>query len=189
VADLSQYLPLTIVSKLVGVPEAARQNMLVWAAAAFNDLGPANEIKQQALPRIAGILDFVANCERDQLTPGSWGAQLYEAADREEIPHDVAGQMITDYVAPSLDTTIAGTASLLRLLAENPDQWRLIKDDPSLIRNTIDETLRLQSPIRGFSRLTAEDVELSGETVPEGARVYVLWASANRDEAVFENPE
>jgi len=187
VTDLSQYLPLTIVSKLVGVPEAARQNMLLWAAAAFNDLGPANEIRQQALPNIAGILNFINNCGRDQLTPGSWGAQLFEAADREEIPYEVAGQMILDYVAPSLDTTIAGTASMLVQLSENPEQWNLIKEDPSLIRNAVDETLRIQSPIRGFSRLAAENVELSGVTIPEGAWVFILWASANRDEAMFEN--
>jgi len=77
---------------------------------------------------------------------------------------------------------------MLALLSENPEQWDRIKQDPSLIRNAVDETLRIQSPIRGFSRLAAEDVELSGETIPEGARVFVLWASANRDGAVFDNP-
>ena len=187
VKDLAQHLPLTIVSRLVGVPEAARKNMLDWAAAAFNNIGPDNDINQAALPQVAGIFDFINNCGREQLLPGSWAAQLFDAADRGEIPEEVATEMIIDYVAPSLDTTVAGTASMIRLLADNPDQWRNLKQDRSLIRNAVEETLRIESPIRGFSRVAAENVEFAGLTIPEGARVYVLWAAANRDEAMFKN--
>jgi len=171
------------------VPPEARENMLTWAAAAFDNLGPDNEVNQLAMPNVAGIVQFVSNCRREQLTPGSWGAQLYEAADREEVSHEVAGQMILDYVAPSLDTTIAATGQLLLQLGHHPEQWELLKSDPTLVRNAVEEVLRFESPIRGFSRVAAEDVDVSGVKVPKGARVLALYASANRDEEMFENAD
>ncbi len=94
-----------------------------------------------------------------------------------------------DLINPSLDTTVNATSALLVLLARNPDQYDLLRADPSLIPHAINEAIRLESPIRGFTRVSTRDQDYDGVTLPEGARTMVLYASANRDERKWPDPE
>lgn len=96
---------------------------------------------------------------------------------------------MNDYMGPALDTTINATTNLIWLLAHHPDQWDLLRADPALIPNAIDEALRLESPIHSFSRCTTEDTELGGVTIPGGSRIAISFAAANRDRLVFPEPE
>jgi cytochrome P450 len=71
-------------------------------------------------------------------------------------------------------------------LAENPDQFELLKADPDgLAGETVDEAIRFGSPAHCVYRLALDDVELSGTVLPKDSRVMTLWGSANRDETVF----
>jgi cytochrome P450 len=97
--------------------------------------------------------------------------------------------MMREYIGPSLDTTIFAIGHLLRLLGENQDQWRLLKNDRSLIPGAINEALRIEAPIRLFSRFTRETVTFEDVVVSEGSRLLVLYASANRDERKWERPD
>jgi cytochrome P450 len=97
--------------------------------------------------------------------------------------------MMTDYLGPSLDTTINATSSAILLFGRHPEQWDAVREDRSLIPNAINEVLRLESPIPWFARAVTEDHELDGVPVPAGSRVVLLYASANRDERKFEDPE
>lgn len=99
------------------------------------------------------------------------------------------GALMIDYLAPSLDTTLSAIASALHLFATHPDQWALLRQDRTLLSNAINEVVRIESPLRGFSRKVARNVELAGVAVPNGSRVLVLYASANRDELEWEEPE
>jgi cytochrome P450 len=65
----------------------------------------------------------------------------------------------------------------------------LLKNDPSLIPAAVNEAVRMGSPIRSFSRTLTKDYELGGVTLPAGARAMMLFASANRDERKFPNPD
>ena len=94
-----------------------------------------------------------------------------------------------DYLAPSLDTTISAIASALHLFATHPEQWQAIRDDPSLIPNAVNEVVRIESPLRAFSRRVTTDVEVAGTTLPKGARVLVIYASANRDALQWTDPD
>ncbi len=189
-ADLAQHLPITIVSKLVGLPEEGREQMLDWARANFNCFGPMNARTEQSLPVLQDAIAYSTDPTlRQRLKPGGWAAQLYEAADAGEIPAEQAGIMLNDYWAPSLDTTIMAIGSAIRLFAEHPGQWDLVRADPRFISHAINEVLRLESPIQMFSRLLTDDYQSDGVTLPKGERVVVVFASANRDERKWDDPD
>ena len=97
--------------------------------------------------------------------------------------------IIRDYISPSLDTTISAIGHLIYLLGKYPKEFKKLKNNIELIDSTIEETIRLFSPIRSFSRVTKEDVTLSKYTIPKGSRVMILYASANRDEKKFDNAD
>lgn len=76
------------------------------------------------------------------------------------------------------------------LFATHPQQWDRLRREPSLVARAFNEILRLETPIQNFSRVTTRDVEMDeGVVIPAGARVIVSYASANRDERHFEEPE
>jgi cytochrome P450 len=190
VADLARALPLTVVPDLVGWPAGGREHLLEWAGAAFDLLGPLNARAQQAGPKVQEMLEFAARTAADgNLLPGGLGATILEAARHGELQPAQVPPLIVDYIAPSLDTTISAIGSAIWLLATHPDQWAALKADAALIPNAFNEAVRLESPIRAFSRVTTSDTQLDGYDIPAGARVIVLYASANRDEREFGRPD
>jgi cytochrome P450 len=190
VHELAQHLPVTVVSDLVGLPEHGRSSMLRWASATFDALGPMNDRTRQAMPHLK---ELRAYCEDPQtlqaLRPDGWAAAIWQSAERGEIAHDRCPVMMRDYISPSLDTTIMATASLIWLLGRNPDQWEVLRADPSLVPNAINEAVRLESPIRGFTRAVKQECQIDGQTLTPGDRVLVLYGSANRDERRWQEPE
>jgi cytochrome P450 len=189
VADFAQHLPLSVVSRLVGLPEAGRKRMLEWAAATFDALGVMNERGQRAVPLMLELAAYAGRLERSQLHPDGWAAALFAAVDEGRIESgDIAGMLI-DYVAPSLDTTILGTGHLLFQLGRHPEQWDLVRNDAALIPRAIDEALRLESPVRAFTRVAVEDYDVDGTVIPAGDRVLVMYAAANRDERRYPDPD
>jgi cytochrome P450 len=188
--ELAQHLPLSIVSDLVGLPDEGREQMLTWAAANFNSLGPRGlKLTETALPILAEMVDYAKQCTADRVKPGSWAAALYEASNRGEITFAQVGALMNDYLGPSLDTTIFATSNAISLFAKFPEQWDKLRKNPAFIPAAINEAVRLESPIQGFSRYVTRDFDVSGYTMPAGSRVLVLFASANRDERRWDNPE
>lgn len=188
--DLATYLPKTIVSKLVGLPEKGRERMLEWGEANFQCFGPLNARTVAAFETVKEMMDYAyTQCTRENLKPDGWARMIWDAADRGEIPPDRPPVMMNDYMGPSLDTTIFATSSAIWLFAQNPGQWEALRAEPSLIPRAINEVLRLESPLQGFSRMTTRDVEIEGITVPRDSRVLMLWGSANRDERKWQEPE
>lgn len=189
VSEFSAQLPLSITSNMVGLPTAGRERMLQWAAGTFNTMGPANALADRDFALGPELIGYMANLTRADVLEGSWADQLFAAVEADDISHDTALQLLVDYTAPALDTTIAATSQVLLQLGQNPDQWEKLKANPDLVRNTFDEAIRLESPIRGFTRLAANDVEISGVPVARGTRLLVLYGSANRDERHWNDPE
>lgn len=189
IADFAQHLPVAIVSRLVGLPEEGRQRMLEWAKATFDALGPMNARTEAAVPLLFEMLRYAGGVERASLRPDGWAAELFAAADAHAVEAtDVAGMLI-DYIAPSLDTTILGLGHLLFQLGRHPEQWAMLRADPALVPSAIDEALRLEAPVRAFSRYAAADYDVAGTTIPAGSRVVVLFASGNRDERRWPDPD
>lgn len=189
VTELAEYLPMTVVSDLVGLPEHGREKMLEWAAAIWNTQGPADERAAAAGPAVEEFMSFAMNdAVPGKIDPDGWAAQLYEAADRGEISTDKCPMMMLDYVTPSLDTTILAIANMVALFARHPDQWDLLREDRSLIPHAINESLRLETPVPQFSRSLTEDHEIAGVELSAGSRVALLYASANRDVRHYPDP-
>ena len=187
--ELAEHLPMTVVSELVGLGEEHRTRMLEWAAAIWDVQGPANERFTAAMPLVEEFLGFAANeAVPGRIDPDGWAAQLYQAADRGDLPRDKCPVMMLDYVTPSLDTTILAITSMIALFAEHPDQWDLLRADRSLIPHAINESLRLESPVPQFTRVLTHDHEVSGVPLPAGSRVALLYGSANRDERKYPDP-
>jgi cytochrome P450 len=188
--DLARYLPLTIVSKLVGLAPEGRERMLDWAAASFNAFGPDNARMKEGFRIVGELVHYVLEQgTRAKLLPGSWGAQLWEAADRGDIDAGKVPYMLIDYIAPSLDTTINATGNAIWLFANNPHQWQLIRDNPSVIPDAVNEVVRIESPVQCFARGAVHDVEIDGVPIAAGESLLLLFASANRDERRWEEPE
>lgn len=190
VTDFAQYLPITIVSNLVGLPDEGREHMLEWAAANFNCFGPLNPRTIEAFEIVGEMIHYAFNeCVPGKLKKDGWAQAIWDAADRGEIRHEQCPSMMNDYMGPSLDTTIAAASNLIVQFAENPDQWDLLRDNPALLPNAINEGVRLDSPILTFGRYVAKDTELCGYPLAAGSRVLTIFASANRDERRWEDPE
>jgi cytochrome P450 len=189
VRDFAQHLPVSVVSHLVGLPEDGRQRMLDWAAATFDALGPLNARCEAAFPLLGEMVGYAAGVERSRLRPDGGAALLFAAADQGRLePTDVPGLLI-DYIAPSLDTTLLGTSQLLFQLGRHPEQWDLVRANPDIIPRAVDEALRFEAPVRAFTRLAIADYDAGGTTIPAGDRVLILYASANRDERRFPDPD
>ena len=120
---------------------------------------------------------------------GGLARRIFDEAPGKGVPPEEAAQMLRDYIAPSLDTTISTAAYLAWHFADSPDQWQLIREDKSLIGNAVEEVVGLTTPIRAFPRYVAEDVEMHGVSMKQGQRVLVVYASANRDETVFPDAD
>lgn len=91
-------------------------------------------------------------------------------------------------ISGGFDTTTSALGHGLWLLLRHPDQMARLQADPSLRRAFIDEALRVEGPVQGLMRRATRDVEIGGETIPEGAHVIVRYAAANRDPAKFPCP-
>ena len=73
-----------------------------------------------------------------------------------------------DYLAPSLDHTISAISSALHLFATHPDQWQALREDPSLVANALNEVVRLESPLRAFTRKWGTATESAASECPRG---------------------
>jgi cytochrome P450 len=84
--------------------------------------------------------------------PGGFGDQIYEAADAGEITEAQAGMLVRSFLSAGLDTTVSSLGNAVHLFATNPEQWDLLRADPSLARPAFEETIRLETPVQVFSR-------------------------------------
>jgi len=190
VVDLARALPLTVVPDVIGWPPDARDHLLEWAGATFDILGPLNERAQRAVPVAQAMFQFAdETAAHGNLRPGSVGAGVLDAARRGEVEPEQVPPLLVGYLAPSLDTTISAIGNAMWLLATHPDQWEVLRADPSLVPNTFNETLRLESPIRAFSRVATTETRVGDVDIPGGARVVICYAAANRDERRFARPD
>jgi cytochrome P450 len=189
VTELAHVLPATWVPELLGWPDDGREQLVDWAAAQFDGLGPLND---RALAASEGILAMSAYAEQlaaSTLPEHCFGAGIQRAAERGEIERGRCPMLFIDYLAPSLDTTISAIGNAVWLFATHPDQWQLLRAEPQRVKAAFNEVLRLESPIGCFTRVARAPAVVGGVEVPAGARVLVSFASANRDERRWADPE
>jgi cytochrome P450 len=190
VNDLASALPHAVVPDLVGWPRDQRDNLLSWGAATFDILGPLNKHAVKSMTASMQMLMFARRVVRKRsVLDGSMAHELLTAADAGKLSHGECAPLMVDYIAPSLDTTISAISSALYLFATHPEQWQILREDPSLINNAVNEVVRFEAPLRAFARHARCDTEVAGVHIPQGARLLVIYASANRDEREWDAPD
>lgn len=191
VKDFAQYLPVTIVAELVGLPQAVDTNqMLKWASATFNLFGTENARTDQAFEDLKDLRNFLLEYgQPEKLKDGGWAKRIFEVGPERGISFETCAQLMRDYINPSLDTTISTSGQIIKFLADHPDEWQKIRKDAALIPNAVEEAVRMATPIRAFTRYAIEDSEIAGHKIPKGKRVLVIYASANRDPEKFPDPD
>ena len=189
VNDLAAALPLAVVPDLIGWPRDQRNHLIEWGGATFDFMGPLNWQAAKALPGTVRVLRFARRVVRERtFLRGSMADELLTAADHGKLSHAECPPLMVDYLAPSIDTTMSAISSALYLFAHHPEQWQLLKDEPSLLANAINEVVRFETPLRAFARRVAQRTDIGGVSIASGARILVMYASANRDEREWENP-
>ena len=189
-SKLSSYLPINIVADLVGIKDLGPKQMLRWSAAEFDGFGPADRIRtRDAIAIVREFVGYLHQLGRENVIKGSWADNMLSAGESGKLDMETARNLICDYVVPSLDTTIYATGEMLYQLATVPGAYDAVRTRPELIPGIVNEAVRLASPLRGFTRYASEDFTVSETTLPANSRVFLLHASANRDERHFPEPD
>jgi cytochrome P450 len=117
------------------------------------------------------------------------GRGIFDAEARGDIPPNTAGHIIHQYLWAGVDTTIAAIGNIVALFAAHPEQFGLVRKDPSLVPAAFAEVLRFWAPINTWGRYVVTDVEIDGATIPAGSQAAILLGSGNRDPRHYENPD
>ena len=190
VTQLAEVYPLKVFGDAVGVPEEGRENLLPYANMVFNAFGPRNHLLEVAMADAQPVQQWItASCKREALRPGSFGAQIWAAVDAGKIPEEWAPLLVRSLLSAGLDTTINGIAAAIYALTSHPEQWSLLRQDPSLAKLAFEETVRWESSVQTFFRTTTREVEIGGVHIPAGEKVLLFLGAANRDPRRWTNPD
>jgi cholest-4-en-3-one 26-monooxygenase len=192
VADLGIPLPLEMIAELLGVPQEDRGKLLAWTnrllGYADPELGSREDMSVAAMEVMQYSFQLAAT-RKGKGTGEDLATILCNAT--------VDGEALTDmeFAMFVLLLSVAGnetTRNLLSngcvLLMEHPEIREELRRDPSLLPNAIEEMLRLVSPVTYMRRTATQDVVLRGKQIKAGDKIAICYASANRDEELFENP-
>lgn len=178
---LLKPLPSMVVAHFLGVPEEDRGRFDAWtdaivAANAAEALGDATSAFAELFEYASALID------RRSTDPGE--DVVSDLVQAEVDPQWIVGFVFT-MVAGGNDTTTGLLGGALELLTDRRDQRQRLLEDPELIGESVDELLRLTSPVQNLARTTTCPLELHDLVVPEGSKVMLLYGSANRDERQF----
>lgn len=190
VADLVQPFPLTVFPDAVGMPRLDREIMLIYGGIVFGAFGPRTPWYDELMKRAEEVSGWIdERCDRSALTPDGLGAAIYASADAGDITHAEAKLLVRSFLSAGVDTTIDSIGLCLRALAEHPDQWRALREDPSLARAAFEEATRYDSSSQSLFRTTTQAFEFAGQQLGKHEKVLVLIGSAGRDPAVWDEPD
>lgn len=191
VKDYALPLPLTVIVQLLGIPSHDRERFHRWSRAIVRTPTPINMLR--ALPSLAVFLRYLRKLfrerrdhPRDDLLTAL--VQAEEAGDR--LSEDELLAMAFLLLVAGHETTVNLIASGTLALLQNPHQLEALRKNPELIRTAVEELLRFVSPLEtATERFAREELIIAGTTIPRGAMVLAVLASANRDAEQFERPD
>lgn len=192
--DAVQSVASSFISKVfldaLGAPEEGRELLRHFADAALNSTAPKNELYRRKHATGAPALKWVEeNMKREAAGKRGWGKQVYTMVDEGRLSEEDGEQLIKLLFAAGFDTTVGSITNSIRAFADNPDQWKRLKADPSLLDNSIEEVLRFYPPVRYTGRVATRDAEVDGHLIREGGQIMTMWLSGGRDPRFWENPD
>jgi cytochrome P450 family 144 len=192
--DLADQLPLRVVAeRVIGFSDPDLAEIRRWVFDGSQLMGGMLTLEQVAgsSAAVSSMAPWTMRQLDEALAAETAGDVLAAAAAGVRdgrLTREEAAFTLMVLVGAGAETTTSLIGSAVRLLAERPDLQRQLRDRPALVAPFIEEVLRLESPFRYHPRTAARRSELGGVEIPEGALVLLLWSSANRDDAVFEDP-
>ena len=191
VAEFASRLPLAIIFGLLGYPESDQAELLPLLYDVQQRTPGEDEVPQTAIRARSALHAYIEaaaqerrKAPRDDLLSAIVAAEKTGGVTREEVPGMTLLLMIAGW-----ETTAILVTNAIWLLAHHPDQRRMLAEHPDRIPAAVEEVLRFDAPVQHLARLSVEDSELHGETIPAGSRILLLWASANRDERRWDEPD
>ncbi len=189
-------LPIGVISWILGVPGDDWKLLFQWTNEIIGKDDPEfrrpGETPGQTIRRARGELHAYLGglIERRRSDPGDDIVSQLIAAEIDGAPLTPA--QLLDYaellVEAGNETTRNAISGGLLAFSEHPDQWERLKREPELLPTAVEEVLRWVSPIIHFIRTATEDCEIRGEKIAAGDKVALFYASANRDEDMFDRP-
>lgn len=191
--SFANQVPMRVIGMLLGIPEADQRNIRDRSDRRLQTVpGEQMEVSQDLVSDNEVFADYIAwraDHPSDDLMTELLNARF---EDVHGTTRSLTRDEILTYVAvlagAGNETTARLIGWLVEVLARHPDQRRQLVDDPSLIPNAVEETLRFEPTGHALARYVTRDVELHGQTVPAGSVMMLLAASANRDEARWDQP-
>jgi cytochrome P450 family 142 subfamily A polypeptide 1 len=188
VQGLAAQLPCRLTADLLGFPESTWPELKSWSERlmrtdAITRDPQAGMDMMNAIMEFNGVLTEVAGerkaCPADDLV-SVWVGAGY---DDLSLVHETGL-----FIAGGAETTRTAISRGLRAFVDHPDQWEAMAADPSLVPGAVEEVLRWVTPLNNFFRMANADDRIGSQPVRAGDRVMLVYPSANRDEAVFDDP-
>ncbi|MER6942786.1 cytochrome P450 [Nonomuraea sp. NPDC000554] len=188
VPALAAPLPAQMIGWLLGFPDTDWPKLKHWSETTIAAGGGLRYVTHEAAVAAGefglAVLNLAAErrkCPHDDLM-SLWSAR--PDFDDEHLANEAL--LLLDGGAETTRTVIA---TAIDALIRHPDQWRLLREDASLVENAVEEFIRWTTPILNMCRAATRDTELHGHTIRKGKQVLLMYGSANRDPAVFADPD
>jgi cholest-4-en-3-one 26-monooxygenase len=195
VTEVAQPAVSRVIGSFMGIPEeddeawATLMNATLGAGDPDLSPGGVEEALERALPQIFERCNELVAERRETPTDDLTSVLVHAEVEGQKLEEHEIVMGFFLLVAAGNDSTKATYASGMRALMEHPDQRRLLIDDPSLIPGAVEESLRMFPAFAHFRRTATRDVELGGQQIKEGEKVVMWYASSNRDETRYEDPD
>jgi len=194
VRDLTMAYPLQVILSILGLPEEDYPRMLRLTQELFGSddpelqRGSSPEERQAVILDFFGYFDALTRARREHPTADLASVVANARVDGELLAPLEAVSYYVIIATAGHDTTSSSMAGGVQAFVDHPEQWRRLREDPSLVETAADEMIRWTSPVKHFMRTATADHELRGRVIRAGESVLLSYPSANRDEDVFERP-
>jgi cytochrome P450 len=194
IAEFGVEIPLRTIGFLFGIPEADQDVYRKTTDVAISTDGTPIAFDQSsfdtALSVLADYVEWRSRNPGDDLMTELLNATVDEPdGSQRQLTRDEVVTYASMVAGAGNETATRLIGFTMQLLAQHPDQRRLLVQDPSLVPNAIEEILRLESPSPVQARWVQRDVEVHGTTVPQGSIMLLLNGAANRDERHWTDPD
>jgi cytochrome P450 len=190
IKDFAERYPVKVFSDAIGLREEGREHLLPYGNMVFNSFGPRNALTEAAFVNADVVrASIMANCSRDRLDPNGLGVQIYAAVDSGDLTAEEAPMLVRSFLSAGLDTTVDALGTALWCFATFKDQWKKLRQNPSLVRNAFEESLRYDGAAQLFFRTTSREAQIAGMHIGPDQKIAAFMGSANRDPRRWEDPD